>query len=154
MKGKRNVNKRILLASHFSSFLAKGKLVARKQGRCAEKASAGKEFQPEIRLCFRRMWRARRAPSRAPLQRNNPPLGQRTACPPGLRNEKRLMVFSRNALVSGPGNPGNSTGGTHITLKVNGARQILLVDFHLSTHVGVRAGGIWIIRLGGITPFE
>jgi hypothetical protein len=32
----------------FFSFLRKSKLVARKQGRCAEKASAGKEFDPEI----------------------------------------------------------------------------------------------------------
>jgi hypothetical protein len=40
MKGAPIVNTRILLAPHFSSFPAKSKLVARKQGRCAEKASA------------------------------------------------------------------------------------------------------------------
>jgi hypothetical protein len=32
------------------------------QGRCAEKASAGKEFPPEIRSCFRNERRAYRAP--------------------------------------------------------------------------------------------
>jgi len=26
-------------------------------------------------------------------------------CPPGPENEARLMVFARNALASGPGNP-------------------------------------------------
>jgi len=36
----------------------KSYLVARKQGRCAQKALAGKEFDPEIRLGFRRVWRA------------------------------------------------------------------------------------------------
>jgi uncharacterized protein YktB (UPF0637 family) len=43
------------------TFSAKSKLVARKQGRCAEKASAGKEFPPEIQSCFRRRRRAYRA---------------------------------------------------------------------------------------------
>jgi hypothetical protein len=85
-------------------FLLKIKLVARKQGRCAQKASAGKEFAPEIPPCFRRERRAYRAPGRAPLQRNYPVLGKRMACPPGPRNEARLMVFARNALASEPGN--------------------------------------------------
>jgi hypothetical protein len=89
---------------HFCSFRRESKLVARMRGRCAEKASAGKEFPPEIRSCFRKGRRAYRAPGRAPLQRNNPVLRERTACPPSPRNERRLMVFSRNALASGPGN--------------------------------------------------
>jgi len=50
-------------------FFCEYKLVARKEERCAEKASAGKEIQPRIRPCFRRLRRARRAPGRAPLQR-------------------------------------------------------------------------------------
>jgi len=33
-----------------------------------------------------------------------PVLGERTACPPGPRNEVCLMVFARNALAFGPGN--------------------------------------------------
>jgi len=61
-------------------------LVARKQGHGAEKASAGKEFQPEILLGFRRMGRAARAPGHAkrvtPLHRKTPVLRQRTAYPP------------------------------------------------------------------------
>jgi len=79
------------------------KLVARKQGHCAEKASAGKEFCPEILLGFRRMGRAARAPGRAPLHLNTPVLGERTACPAGPRNDLCLIVFPRNALASGPG---------------------------------------------------
>jgi len=84
-------------------FLRKSKLVARKQGRCAEKASAGKEFQPETPPRFRRMRRADRATGRAPLQRNHPVLEKRTACPPDPENDLCLMVFARNALASGPG---------------------------------------------------
>ena len=75
---------------------------ARKQGHCAEKASAGKEFQPEVRSGFRKGRRADRAPGRAPLQRNDPVCAERTACPPGPSNETRLMIFSRSALASGP----------------------------------------------------
>jgi len=56
--------------------------VARKQGRCAEKASVGKESRPEILLGFREKGRAARAPGRAPLHRKTPILGERTACPP------------------------------------------------------------------------
>ena len=63
-------------------FTPKSKLVARKQGPCAGKASAGKEFQAEIRSGFRKLRRAHRAPSRAPLQRNNSVLGERMTCPP------------------------------------------------------------------------
>jgi len=41
-----------------------------------------------------------RTPSHAkrvtPLHRNTPVLRERTACPPGPRNEVRLMVFARN----------------------------------------------------------
>jgi len=84
-------------------FLLESKLVARKQGHCAEKASAGKELCPEILPCFRRMGRAARAPGRAPLHRKTPVLEERTACPPGPRNEACLMIFARNALASGPG---------------------------------------------------
>jgi hypothetical protein len=42
-------------------FLQKRKLVARKQGLCAEKASAGRELPSEIRSGFRKMGRAYRA---------------------------------------------------------------------------------------------
>lgn len=38
----------------------------------AEKASAAKELCPELLPCFRRMRRAARAPSRAPLHLNTP----------------------------------------------------------------------------------
>jgi len=79
-------------------FLLKGKLVARKQGRYAEKASAGKEIHSEIPPCFRKMRRAYRAPGsqsslidRAPLQRFNHVVGEKTACPPGPKNDARLM---------------------------------------------------------------
>ena len=44
------------------------------------------------------------APGRAPLQRNHLFLGGRRACPPGPRNDARLMIFARNALAFGPGN--------------------------------------------------
>jgi len=120
------VNHKSRLASfHFCSFfLRKSKLVAGKEGRCAEKASAGKEFQPEIRPCFRRMGRAYRAPGRAPLQGNNPVLGKRRTCPPGPRNDARLMVFSRNALPSGPGNGRNSIEFITTCRKVKGGRQM------------------------------
>ncbi len=103
------VNRQTRLAPvHFFAFLRKSKLVARKQGGCAEKASAGNEFRPEILPCFRRMGRAHRAPGRAPLQRNNPVRAERMACPPLSRNDACLMVFSRNALACGPGNAWNS----------------------------------------------
>jgi hypothetical protein len=94
----------------------KSKLVARKEGRCAEKASAGKEFYPEILPCFRKMRRAHRALPNSEFGMGNseffaslsiphsaigiPHFG----CPPGPRIDERLMVFSRNALASGPGN--------------------------------------------------
>jgi len=42
-------------------FLRKSKLVAREQGRYAEKASAGKEIHPEITPRFRKVRRAYRA---------------------------------------------------------------------------------------------
>jgi len=65
----------------------------------------------EILPFFRRMGRAHRVPGsqsslidRAPLQRNNPAHGERKACPPGPKNEARLMVFARSAPVPGPGN--------------------------------------------------
>jgi len=97
---------------HFFAFLRKSKLVARKQGRYAEKASAGKDFRTEILLCFRRMGRAARAPGHAkrvtPLQRNNPVRAERMACPPGPRTDPCLMVFPRNALACGPGNAWDS----------------------------------------------
>jgi len=63
---------------------------------CAEKASAGKEFHPEILLGFRRMGRAARAPGHAkrvtPLHRETSALGERTACS-GLpaRSKKRSV---------------------------------------------------------------
>jgi hypothetical protein len=90
------------------SFPGKSELVARKQGRCAQKASAGKVFHPEIPPCLRKMRRAHRAPSHAlrvtHLQGKPSVLGKRTASPPGPGNEARLMVLARNALASGPGN--------------------------------------------------
>jgi hypothetical protein len=96
---------------HFLNlFLLQTELVARKQGRCTEKASAGKEFHPEILLGFRRMGRAARAPGWAPLHRKIPVLGERSACPPDPRNDLCLMIFPRNALASGPGNAQNSMG--------------------------------------------
>jgi hypothetical protein len=55
-------------------FLRKSRLVAREQGRYAEKASAGKEIHPEITPRFRKVRRANRAPGRALLQRNPPVL--------------------------------------------------------------------------------
>jgi hypothetical protein len=88
-------------------FLPKNKLVARKSRLwrdCAQKASAGKEIQSKILLGFRKMRRAHRAPSRAPLHRDTPVLRERRACPPGPRNDACLMVFPRNALAFGPGN--------------------------------------------------
>jgi len=88
-----------------SLFLLKSKLVARKQGRCAEKASAGKEFQPEIPPVFPQNEAGLSAPGGVPLQWNDSIFEERIDCPPGLRSEARLMIFSRNALASGPGNP-------------------------------------------------
>jgi hypothetical protein len=98
------------------SFLRKSKLVARKQGRYAQKASAGKEFQPEIPSRFRRKRRAYRALPNSEFGMGNseffaslsiphsaigiPHFG----CPPGPRNDARLMILARNALAFGPGN--------------------------------------------------
>jgi hypothetical protein len=76
----------------FPFLLRKTKLGARKQGRYAQKASAGKEFQPEVQSFFRRTRRA----DRAPLQPNHSVLAERTACPPGPRNDPCLMVFAHN----------------------------------------------------------
>ena len=88
-------------------FMRKNKVVARKEGRGARKASAGKELCPKILLGFRRMGRAARAPGHAkrvtPLQRTQPARGEERACPPDPRNEACLMVFARHALPSGPG---------------------------------------------------
>jgi hypothetical protein len=92
-----------------ASFQLKSKLVARRQGRCAEKASAGKEIHSEPHPCFRRMRQAHRASSHGkrvtPQHQNTPALRERTAWPPGPRNEGRLMVFARNALASGRAMP-------------------------------------------------
>ncbi len=87
----------------FFPLLHKSKIVAWEQGPCAEKASAGKEIHAEPPSHFRRMRRAHRAPGRAPLHRINRVLGKRMSCPPGLRNERCLMVFSRKALALRPG---------------------------------------------------
>jgi hypothetical protein len=84
-------------------FLRESKLVDREQGRYAQKISAGKEFPKEILSCLRKVRRAYPAPVRVPLQRNNPVLARRMACPPAPENEDRLIVFGRNALASGPG---------------------------------------------------
>jgi hypothetical protein len=81
--------------------------VAWKQGRYAEKASAGKEFQPEIQSRFRRKRRAYRVP-----QIRNVEFGISRFLfsiphfhrPPDPKNEMCLMVFARNALAFGPGN--------------------------------------------------
>jgi hypothetical protein len=61
------------------------------------------------------------------------------------------MLFPRNALASWPQ---DCLLAENEIIKVKEARRILLAHFLFSVHVGVRAGGIWIIRLGGITPFE
>ncbi len=79
------------------TFLDKSKLVARKQGHGAQKASAGKEFSAEILLCFRRKRRAHRAPGREPLQGNDYVPEERTACPPCTM------------LGTGPARPRNSS---------------------------------------------
>jgi len=93
--------------------------VARKQGRCAEKASAQlfriADFGFRIFLVF--FFNPHSAigipqfgggpigrPAGRPYNAITLFLGERTACPPGLRDETRLMVFARNALASGPGN--------------------------------------------------
>jgi len=94
-------------------FLRKSKLVAREQGPCAEKASAGKEFAQEIPPRFRKM-------RRAPLQRINLVFGKRTACPPDPENDWCLMVFTRKALAFGPGNGRNSIGFTTIPPESDG----------------------------------
>jgi len=101
---------------HFCSFLRKSRVVAWKQGHCAEKASAQLfriadfgffKFSFSIRIpqsTIRNfVRRAHRAPGRAPLHRTNPVLGKRMACPPGPKHERCLMVFSRKALASRPG---------------------------------------------------
>jgi hypothetical protein len=64
-----------------------------------------KNYNPQLRSASRRMTRAHLAPGlrraqpshRAPLQRNNPVLGERTAYTPGPRNDPGLMVFSAQA---------------------------------------------------------
>jgi len=61
--------------------LLKSKLVARKQGRSAQKASAGEEVHPEISPCFRRRRRAHRSPRRAPLHQNCPARGEKKSLP-------------------------------------------------------------------------
>jgi len=53
-------------------FLRKSKLVARKEGDYAEKASAGKEIASETPLCFRRKRRARGRSTGSPLRGFNP----------------------------------------------------------------------------------
>jgi hypothetical protein len=62
-------------------FLRISKLMAQKQGRCTQKASAGKEIQPELSSSFRKMRRVNRAPSRAPLQRNHPVRKEKKSLP-------------------------------------------------------------------------
>jgi hypothetical protein len=103
-------------------FPGKNNLVVRKEGRCAQKASAGGKIHSEIHPWFRWMRRDHRAPSHAfrvtPLHRNTPVLWEKTACPPGPRKEARLMIFARNALPSGPGNACNSIDLTPAWRKV------------------------------------
>jgi len=99
-------------------FLLQSKLVVRKQGRCALKASAGKEFRREILPCFRKMRRVHRAPGRAPLLRNTPVFRGRSVCPPWPRREACLMVFARDALASGPGKAWNVIAFTPTWRKV------------------------------------
>jgi len=82
------------------------------------KSIGGERILPEILLGIRRMWRAARAPGRAPLHRKTPVLGERTACPPGPRNEACLMVFACKALASGPGMAWNSIAFTPTWRKV------------------------------------
>jgi len=77
------------------AFLRKSKLVTRKEGRCAQKASAQlfriADFGFRIFLVF--FFNPHSAIGIPHLN-----------CPPGPGNEARLMVFARNALASGPGN--------------------------------------------------
>jgi hypothetical protein len=77
------------------SFPCKSNLVARKQGRCAEKASA-QLFR--ISDCGFRIFLVFFFNPHSAI--GIPQFG----CPPGPENEARLMVFARNALASGPGN--------------------------------------------------
>jgi hypothetical protein len=77
------------------SFPCKSNLVARKQGRCAEKASA-RLFR--ISDCGFRIFLVFFFNPHSAI--GIPQFG----CPPGPENEARLMVFARNALASGPGN--------------------------------------------------
>jgi len=83
-------------------FLRKSKLVARKQGRCAEKASAQLFRIPD----FGFFWFS--------FSIRIPHLN----CPPDPENEPCLMVFARNALAFGPGNGRNSIGLTNTCRKV------------------------------------
>jgi hypothetical protein len=75
-------------------FLLESKLVAQKQGRYAQKASACPFWISNCGFRILGFSFSIRIPQST--IRN---LGG----PPGLRNEVRLMVFERNALASGPG---------------------------------------------------
>jgi hypothetical protein len=117
------------------SFLGKSKLVAREQGRCAQKASA--QLFRIADFGFRIFWIFFFNPHSAigipqfgggPIGRakfgiRNVEFGILTSffsiphsairiphlnCPPGPGNEVRLMVFARNALAPGPGNAWHS----------------------------------------------
>jgi len=113
------------------SFLRKSKLVARKEGRYGEKASAqlfriadcglrisdffGFLFQSAFRNPHSAFWwRAYRVPLNSECGIRNfyfffpiphSAIGiPHLNCPPDPENEPCLMVFARNALASGPGN--------------------------------------------------
>ena len=77
----------------------RGELVARRQGRRAPKASAGREFPAAPPPCIRRMMRAWRAPRRAPLQGFSHVLSERMARPPGPGGDARLMFLARRSCL-------------------------------------------------------
>ena len=122
--------------------------VARKKHR-REKNSLGKSPP-----CFRRMGRAHRAPSLAPLHRNNPVLGQRTACPPDPENEPCLMIFARNVFAFGPGNGRNSIGLTTTCRRVKVGRRTGRGGTKKGeTDKRVYDKKIWVVCLLGVLPF-
>jgi hypothetical protein len=59
----------------------KGKLVAPKKGRCAQKASVGKKIHSKVHPFLRRTGRAHRALRWAPLHRNRPVRGEKKRLP-------------------------------------------------------------------------
>jgi hypothetical protein len=89
----------------FVPFFSAKKQACGPEGRALRVKSIGGKRKPSEDLIV--LPQSQAGPSgarRAHLQRNNPVIEGRRACPPDPRNEKRLMVFARNALAFGPGN--------------------------------------------------